>query len=961
MKKNIKKKKIEGKKDDEAEISISLPKINAKGILNQFVILSFIALLICAVKVSIEMESDWQYRGKLKEGTIYSLLPFLIWLPFISSLLLPYARHETVDLNIRGLSAILFITALLLYQSSIYGYPLTRDLTVFALVFAFFSFFYSLSLAKQLNFELAIVLALFFSTLAVHAVPAQSDYLAALDPYWHYKWMQGIYDTGYPLEFDELTYPMYGGLKHSQNPDYVGNRPKFGLDQKVSAMMHPVSFSTYALSFSFLGVSLLDVAIVFPAVIAAFSVILMYLLVKEMFWDMAPYNKIAALTAAFILMLSPAFAMKALATNAEDDGTGMFFMIAGFFIFFASYNRKKISYSIFCGLAFLLLRMSWGGSLYAFLTVGLFGVFLAFVKYMHNENTLEHLPYILIPAVIYQLMGFIVHEAGSIFYFHPMLPHAKYPLILAIGSSIILEYFRTRNTKYKLMPDVSLHNKIMNLLGKNIRQIAVPAIVIGLIFGFFYASNMINWVSEGISGASEKSVVHRTVSEQNALASSFKEFLDAGYGRYGIALYYGLIMLVVSSYLVIARGNVGALFLLTWSAPMLYGAYHKSAWIFASSASVTALGAAVGLFAAVNKKDLESFRIVGTILILFVPMFYIPMFGEFMFNKFVGYQVMHMGPSNDRHFWEPALQYHKTQTEYGDAIVTWWDYGHWFTGVSQRPVLVDNLQADYHQIQDVARFFVQKTTEEEAFEILKAYDRAYSENRPDWNGIKYVTIDWTMIGKGSALHFIATGDIDEGTDGSWKNYIQCGFDPSLSRLDDQLISKDGKFYKSKTVAFNCQNYLVLVFEVSNNEITNTEVIEIRDGRGQRIPWELFRDSQDVSILGVQKLMGVPTENIPSIMDCALNYGHPQLTQLCSLPQFNTLILVPQEFNDFMMTKLYLGKYLSDYKELGLYNRDIIPLKHFKPIPDRDGDGYSDGEFTFGYVRSYDVFFDTYSE
>jgi asparagine N-glycosylation enzyme membrane subunit Stt3 len=467
----------------------------------------------------------------------------------------------------------------------------------------------------------------------------------------------------------------------------------------------------------------------------------------------------------------------------------------------------------------------------------------------------------------------------------------------------------------------------------------------------------VDFIINQLLSPAQKSLVHQTVSEQNPMATNISEFVNDGYQRYGIALLYGLLMIPVLAYFAISRGSVGSLFVLTWSLPMMWGAYNKSAYIFTSSAPVTALGATIALLAAVKKEDLEGLRIIGTILVVCIPIFYVPMLGLTMYNKFVGYVVMHMGPTSDIYYWQPALEWHRDHTNPGDAVLTWWDYGHWFTAVSHRPVLIDNLQADYYEIQDVARFFVNKTTEEDAFETVKAYNSAYKAYNQSW-GLNYATIDWTMIGKGSALHYIATGSIENASGGSWKNYIQCDFDPDNSQLDEKLVvSGNGSFSKVRKVMYNCQGEIYLVFTVEGYDLKETTVMT---RYGNAIPWSTWMKSNDASILGVEPLLGLYERGVPSILACAINYRELPGGSVCRLPQFNTLIYVPQEFQDFMMTRLYLGKYMKEYRELGLYNREPTPLKHFREVPDYNGDGRSDGEFSFGFVRSYEISYEGFN-
>jgi hypothetical protein len=576
--------------------------------------------------------------------------------------------------------------------------------------------------------------------------------------------------------------------------------------------------------------------------------------------------------------------------------------------------------------------------------------------------------------------------------YHPMSPNEEYPLLATIGISLILEMVRALRNGKLTTNGTALEDRTIDLVEKNIVTIGLIAILLGagVLLMYEKPDEWVSWFLQGLKIASgERSVVHQTVSEQNpmvtpigdhmkdgddlytAISKAFKEYLSEGYKRYGVALLYGLIMIIALPIYTATtkKGYAGAIFLLTWSIPMMWGAFNKSAWIFASGAAVTALGATVGLFAAAKKADLDGLRVVGTIMAVFIPVFYVPMFGITGYSNFVGYGVMHMGPTADIYYWEPQLEWHRDNTKAGDAVLTWWDYGHWLTAVSHRPVLIDNLQADYYEIQDVARFFMNKTSEEDAFKIVKAYNQAYKDKAKGYGGdfkykdqewgLNYAAIDWTMIGKGSALHYIATGDIENVTPGSWKNYMQCWFEAGQSQIDEKLEvnSKDGSLSKMRHLTFNCQDQILIVFDIADDSIKDINVVT---GYQTTLPWSSWSKGTDASLLGVEPLIGMNSERTPSILYCAMNWNKLPERSICRLPQFHTLVYVPQEFNDFMMTRLYLGKYLDEYKAFGLYNREVKPLVHFREVPDYDGDGTPDGEFSYGFVRSYEISYEGFS-
>jgi len=867
------------------------------------------------------------------------------------------------DLWSYGIPCLLALAALFSYYSASYGYPLSMDYSYFSIMVAMFCLFYALAYQRLMKAETAIVIGLLLASLLTHLVPANADLLSNLDSYWHYKWMQRIVDDGYPPEFDPLTYPLHGGLQMSGDQDYVANlgASTFGLSQANTPMLMQLTYASFALMFKGFGISLYGVAMLLPGILGALTVVMTYLLMKEMFHDMQPYNQIAAFAAAFMLMLSPALGMNSTATNPEDDSFGMFLSVAALFLFFASYHRRSYKYSVLSGLAFLMLRLGWGGGSYAMLTVGIFGATYPLAAYIRNKNAAEHLPYVIIPSFFYQLIGFFAHARGQMPVMHPMSPIEMYPLMMTVGVSLILEMVRASRKGALSSGSVSVEGRTADWIEGNIKVLGIMVIVAGISVLAFYRGPMdfYNFFYQMLVSPAQKSIVHQTVSEQNAMANSFNEFLQEGQQRYGMGMIYGLLMIPVMAWLVYSRGSVGALFLLIWSIPMMWGAYNKSAWIFASSVSVTALGASIGLFAAVDRKELQGLRIIGTILLVFIPVFYVPMFGPWEYGKFVGYVPMHMGPTSDIYYWQPALEWQRDNTGAGDAVLTWWDYGHWLTAVSHRPVLIDNLQADYYEIQDVARFFMNKTDEEDAFKTVEAYDAAYKRYDPAW-GLRYVMIDWTMIGKGSALHYIATGDIGNVTPGSWKNYITCEFAPEMSQLDEKLVvGANGSFSKVRRVAFNCMGELAIVFEVQGDGISD---ISVETRYGQKIPWSTYMKAQDVSLLGVQPFLAPnEAERVPSIMYCAINYKNLPANTICRLPQFSTLVYVPQEFHEFMMTRLYLTKYAQEYRRIGLYNREPKALSHFREVSDRNGDGTPDGEFSFGFVRSYDIDYGSFND
>jgi asparagine N-glycosylation enzyme membrane subunit Stt3 len=923
--------------------------LNGLGTPNALVVMSFIALILALAL-------------KFDARIPYIVLSFAVLVGYV--VFKTNLRKDTKN----------FLVPLLLICGGYMSYKYTStipmfsfDYYVFGVMFALFAAGASLALAKKISFDLAAVSTLLVIALIIHVSPSiTSDIMSNIDSYWHYKWMLRTVNEQYLPEYDPLVYPMRGGTLLKNN--YTGILAEndgftFGLSEKNSPFLNPLTYAGVAVSTQPFGFTTTQIAIIFSGVLGALSVVMMYLLMKEIFFGMEPKNQIAAFFAAFMFMLSPAFGMNSLSTNMKDANIGMFFMLAAMFFFFASYHRKSFGLSILCGISFLMLRMGWANGIYGIFSIGVFGTLYSLACFMRNKSSITHIPYFIAPLVFYQLSGVFQHARGEMIRWVAMSPMEMYPILLTIGLGIILEMVRLmRNGEMILTSDDTLEGRTLNAIERNIKPIGLGMIVLALLFLTFYRGPMdfVNFIIAGLKSAGSWSVVHQTVAEQNPMATSLSEYMSAGYEKYGVSLYLGLLMLIPLIYLAIKEADIRALFLLSWAVPIMWGAYGKSSWIFASSAPAAALGASMLLFIATTKEEFNTLRVIPTILLLIIPATYLPIIQEEA--KSPGVAVMHMTYLMDNYYWYPMLEWHRDHTPEGAGIVTWWDYGHWITSVAKRPVVADPLQVDNFEIQDLSHFFMNETTEEGAFNIIKQYDAAYKVHNPSW-GMKYVSIDWTMIGKGSALHYIATSDMMNMSAGlgSWKNYGMCGFLPEQSDLQARVVTTPtGAFEKVQTLAFGCNSYIGgILFNLGDNGIKSIEVV---DGRtGNRMNWNVWSKANDISLLGVQPFLTPNTkEGTPSIIQCAMNYNNPQ-AQVCRLPQFTQIVIVPQEFHDFMLTRLYLGKYMEEYKTLGMYNHDIVPLKHFREVPDYDGNGMPDGEFTLGYVRSYEILYDNSTE
>ncbi|MCX6695882.1 MAG: hypothetical protein NTU61_06260, partial [Candidatus Altiarchaeota archaeon] len=601
-KRKTKKTSRESTTPTEEEFTIKLPThlTEKLGCLQDpLIIASLVSLLLVVLRPAISSES------------LLNVIPYVLFILFAaSSYIAKTYFDDEKDYLLLGVPVLALLTALFSWYVNLYpGTILNRDYQYFAIIAGLFLMAYTLMVRRVVSAESAIVGAIIISALLLHLVPALEPLLGNLDSYWQYKFMQGVYAGNIP-DRDDLVYPMVGGLNHFNDTAYIATKdpaftnPKTGIASGVgvgaSSFMSPVLYGSMALILKPFGFSLYDLAILIPGIIGGLCSLLMYLLVKELFADMSPYNKVAAALAAFMLFLSPGFAINGTASNCEDDVLGMFFTLGGLYLFFTAVNRKSYKYAFMAGVAFMMLRASWGGYNLAYLTAGAFCSVYALVSLFRNENCMRLVPYFIILIFI--------SEGGSSLFLHsrgaaptlsiPTGVTTLIPILGAVGGGIIFEFIRRFRKGGLSQVKASADDRIIRFMENNIVIILIVVIILGA-SAFYMAGGikLLDGLYHTVMWAKERSIVHATVAEQNAMASDFGDFIVNGYDKYGIALFYGLLMIPIMLYLVFTRNSMGALFVLVWSLPMMWGSANKSAWIFAAAPAITALGSTIGLFA----------------------------------------------------------------------------------------------------------------------------------------------------------------------------------------------------------------------------------------------------------------------------------------------------------------------------------------------------------------------------
>ena len=739
---------------------------------------------------------------------IGNTLTGLTGLLFIVSIYFIYLYYKSKRINyyFLGVPLLIGITLMFMWMSleQNLGQFAIRDYNTFSIISGIFLLFYAIFLHGILEFRFSMIFAIFISSLLLHLAPAVTvdnlgwtgKYLTALDPYFYYRQANHIFGSGHTLDREILVYPV--------DPPSLSS----------VALFASVFMASIALVIKPLGFTLHDVAILYPAIFAAFTVLIIYLLVRELFSDFEPYNYAAALLAALTLALNPAFAVKAIATNCEDDALGMFLICTSFLLFMLSIRRKSFLWAILSGFSFLMLNVTYSAYIYAVTVMGIFATLYAIINFIHKKNCAEHIPYFLVAIALSQLHPLIMHAHGELPKF--VVPSSLFMIsfFVPIFLSFILESLRV-NLYGKI--DISgdrIEQKLENLIEQNISIICILMLIIAVIFSISVMDpgRIGDIIVYTIKGAKVSEIIGMTTAEQNPMCGSFDIMNINTYFKcmstlkdtLGISVIFGLLMIPILIYLILIRHTPGPIFVLAWSLPMIWGVINKSQYQFVASVPIVVLGSTIGLLFIMKKEDMESLRIIPTIILIATPIFFSYGGSVPLFDPFGGAAVMYRGLPGDRVLWDSTLQWLKTQPP-DTVVLTWWDYGHWISAVSNRTSILDNRKVNRFQVQDVARFHVLVENETEALKIARRYNSTL------------VIIDYTMIGKSGAPHFIATSGL-----GAYIPLHQIGAEIECINGGncDILINNIGSGYAYTNIS---KNGLILIDLASEFIINRTEV------------------------------------------------------------------------------------------------------------------------------------------
>jgi asparagine N-glycosylation enzyme membrane subunit Stt3 len=613
-------------------------------------------------------------------------------------------------------------------------------------------------------------------------------YLLAIDPYHFLRRIDNFVQTG--NYYDELKNGnpwdthMFAPIGTSINPDFH------------------IYFSYYFHKFLTIFNPQLPLMTSFfyvPVVISALAVIPAFFIARRRAGNLGGF------VAGLIVAIHPVFLGRTPAGFSDTDAYVVLFPLLATWLFMESFEAKKlwskISLSIGTGFFIGLFAFAWSGWWYAFYL--LLGTGLAFIGFQILRmiyNSLKDKKNILKSfskessmfgkeAMIIAL--FVISSLAFVFLIQGTTPDQ---IIQAPFSRIGLDdaahanFWPNIQTTVAELNSVSIPNAISQLGGKFLFFIAM----IGLILSLVKNDNL-----------SKKDYYFLGAAGVFALLLLSNGLLNLSPLTYLILL---AVPLIVGAILVILENKKVdikyALLFTLWFAGSLFATTKGTRFtLLLVPAFALAVGIAIGLvhrltmsFVNLKKKYLNKIVNLGLAVVLLLILFN-PLVSSSLMSK-AHSTAMNEVPSMNDAWWDTLTEIKTNSSE--DAIInSWWDFGHWFKYVADRPVTVDGAGQDY-QLAHWMGTVLLTDDEDKAVNTLRMLDcgskQTYETLMKETSDVLLsvgLTKEIIMQDKSAAKNILLDAGITEETTEKTLNYAFCNPPENFLITSEDMVSKAG--------------------------------------------------------------------------------------------------------------------------------------------------------------------------
>jgi len=526
--------------------------------------------------------------------------------------------------------------------------------------------------------------------------------LSEFDPYFHYDVTRFVAEKGFsafyttpPSDWTRYWYP------------YGRNVPRssfLGLPFAGAALYFFVS----ALGIS---VSVLDVCILFPVVMAAATCIVAYFLGKDI------GGKAVGLFFSLLLAVNPAYIGRTALGFYDDETVGILAMLLTSLFFLRSLEPKKstrtsIGYAAVAGLSLGYLCLSWGASRYMLGLLSLFAFALIILRKTSRRLIVSYSTLFLVWGAL--IWGFATKSGYTI-----SSSLTSFEFLAAIGVLLLLTMFEAA--------------KSVKTNRARIALVIGSFIAIGLAGYLLWQYNYIS-----LPAARFISVLNPFERFNQPIIESVQEHRPATWS----AIYYefgALVFLALLGLYFAARNLTNQnVFLIVYTLTSLYFAGSMIRLAVVLAPALCALGSLAIVEALKPFMDIAKERPFTRRRVRFAPVrpvgkgfslsFAIVLFLLLSLTLVRGVEAGYMPTTiacssmpvrANVDDWQEALGWMRENLPSDAVVASWWDYGYWISVGANKSTLADNGTLNTTQIAQIGRMFMSNETQ--ALAILKNF------------------------------------------------------------------------------------------------------------------------------------------------------------------------------------------------------------------------------------------------
>ena len=559
-------------------------------------------------------------------------------------------------------------------------------------------------------------------------------FLSEFDPFFQYRIADFVAKNGYAAWFtwhDNMSWYPYG------RDVYMSAFPALGF--------------TAAALFSFLRVMGLDVTvmqvcIVFPVIMGVLTVVMVYLLGKDL------WSRSVGLFAALFLAINGSHLSRTSLGFFDDETIGIFSMVLIFLLYLRAISPQRtmkstLAYGIMSGLVLTYLSWGWGAFRYPMVLLYLFTTLMVLIRRYDTRMLVAF-------AAVYG-----IQLAAA-----PQLPYLGIPFLkewttLAVfgvlGLLVLAEIAkRVSATRMRLLAFVSIGG-----------MIAVAFLVL------WYQGVATPLVAKFIA------VIDPTRRLNMPLVESVAEHRPATWATFfyesGVLLFLGIFGFAF----VAQRARNSDIFLLLFGLSAVYFAGSLVRLTLVLAPALAILGGVTMVELCKPSVDILREAVIfprrkmrftarvsrefGVAILLVLILIIIPTFARTTQEAYSPVTIATSsfpaspkeGEEQNYQDWLETLSWMRENLPRDAVVFSWWDYGYWITTLGEKRSLADNGTINSTQIAMIARAFILNETM--SIPVLKRYDVSHIAIFSAWEITKEQQIQFYGVGEDSKWYWMA--------------------------------------------------------------------------------------------------------------------------------------------------------------------------------------------------------------